>query len=294
MSKEVNGEVRQFRYDGENLILEMDDNNSVTASYTFGQDIDDPLMMQRNGKGYYYVKDGLGSVTALTDSTGNVKHEYKYGVFGKIVNEAGDTIENQFTYTSRELDKETGNYFYRARYYNAGMGRFLSEDPLGIVGDVNIYRYVRNRPIVLRDPFGLKPGDSYSNQDDAGKDAIRDVDQKSVDQSKETGGYVYRNPDGSYSYTAPTTGSSDGITLPPPPPTTTADYHTHGSDDPGYNNNDFSQTDKDGNINGGINGYLGTPEGGIKKFDINLNIDKTIDVMPIYTRPPADACRVRR
>jgi RHS repeat-associated protein len=156
MSKEVNGEVKQFRYDGEDLILEMDANNSVTANYTFGPGIDNPLMMQRNGKGYYYVKDGLGSVTALTDSTGNVKHEYKYGVFGKIAEESGDTIENQFTYTSRELDKEAGNYYYRARFYDPRTGRFLNEDPLGFLSeDDNFYRYVFNNSVNTTDPLGL-------------------------------------------------------------------------------------------------------------------------------------------
>jgi RHS repeat-associated protein len=157
MSKEVNGEVKQFRYDEEDLILEMDANNSVTANYTFGPGIDNPLKMNRNGNNYYYVKDGLGSVTALTDSTGNVKHEYKYGVFGKVVEESGDTIENPFTYTSRELDKETGNYYYRARYYDPEIGIFISEDPIQLAaGDVNYYRYLWNNPLNWKDPFGFE------------------------------------------------------------------------------------------------------------------------------------------
>jgi RHS repeat-associated protein len=155
MSKEVNGEVKQFRYDRKNLIIEMDANNSLTANYTFGKWIDNPLMMQRNGNGYYYIKDGLGSVMTLTDSLGNAKHEYKYGVFGKIVEESGDSIESPFTFTSRELDKETGIYYYRARYYDAGAGRFLSEDEICfILHNCNLYKYVHNAPIEYRDPEG--------------------------------------------------------------------------------------------------------------------------------------------
>jgi len=156
MSKEVNGEVKQFRYDGADLILEMNGNESIVANYTFGPGIDNPLMMQRSGKGYFFLKDGLGSVTALTDSTGNMKHEYKYGIFGKITEESGDTIANQFTYTSRELDKETGNYYYRARQYSQDNGRFIQEDMLGIYGkDINFFRYSANDPINKRDPYGL-------------------------------------------------------------------------------------------------------------------------------------------
>ena len=139
MSKEVNGVKTQFRYDGQNLILEMDAQDSVTANYTFGPGVDNPLMMQRNDKNYYYVKDGLGSVAALTDSMANVVHEYKYSVFGEIIEETGDGIENPFTYTSREYDKETGNYYYRMRYYESRIGRFISEDPLGLKGDINMF-----------------------------------------------------------------------------------------------------------------------------------------------------------
>lgn len=92
MSKTVNGVTTKFGYGGEDLILEMNDKDSITADYTHGPSIDNPLMMNRAGKNYFYAKDGLGSVTALTDSTGNVVHEHKYSVFGKIVADSGDSI----------------------------------------------------------------------------------------------------------------------------------------------------------------------------------------------------------
>jgi RHS repeat-associated protein len=163
MSKTVNpdgigtgGETKKFGYDGNDLILEMNGQDSIVANYTHGPGVDDPLMMNRAGKNYYYAKDGLGSVTALTDSTGSVVHEYKYSVFGKMVEETGDSVENPFTYTSREYDKETGNYFYRARYYNPQIGKFLSEDPIGFYGeDINLFRYARNNPVNWIDPLGL-------------------------------------------------------------------------------------------------------------------------------------------
>ena len=62
-----------------------------------------------------------------------------------------------FSYTGREYDDESGLYFYRARYFDANTGRFLSEDPIRFrAGDQNFYRYVRNNPLNNNDPFGLQ------------------------------------------------------------------------------------------------------------------------------------------
>ena len=156
MAKTVNGTAKHFRYDGDNLVLEMNGQDSIVADYTFGPGIDNPLTMNRNGQNYFYVKDGLGSGTALTDDAGDVKNEYKYSVFGKIIEENGDTIENPFTYASRELDKETEDYYYRARYFYPSRGRFLQEDPLGVFsGDDNLFRYVFNNSLNNIDPSGM-------------------------------------------------------------------------------------------------------------------------------------------
>ncbi len=57
--------------------------------------------------------------------------------------------------TARERDKESGLYFYRARYYDARLGRFVSADPIGLAGGINLYAYVGNNPIVFYDPMGL-------------------------------------------------------------------------------------------------------------------------------------------
>jgi RHS repeat-associated protein len=166
MNKEVNGVAKQFRYDGQNLILEMNANDSILANYTFGLGVDDPRMMNRTSKKYYYTKDGLGSVSALTDSTGSIVHEYKYSVFGEIAEETRDSVENPFSFTAREMDKETGLMYYRARYYDPQLGRFLSEDPIGFAGgQMNLYGYVLNSPVSIVDPLGLLPPDWLNAED---------------------------------------------------------------------------------------------------------------------------------
>jgi len=163
----------------------------------------------------------------------------------------------------------TGLYYYRARYYSPTLQRFLGEDPLGFyAGNFNLYNYVFNNPLKFNDPYGLLPGDPYPTQDAAGTDAINDINPASIKEGKEYGGWVYQNSDGTYSYTAPVPGTKDGLILPPRPPgkKTTGDYHTHGANDPGYKNEDFSNRDKSGNDATGTTGYLGTPSGKIKKY----------------------------
>lgn len=63
---------------------------------------------------------------------------------------------NGYTYTGREWDKETGLYYYRARYYDPIEGRFISKDPISFAGgDVNLYGYTQQNPINFNDPAGL-------------------------------------------------------------------------------------------------------------------------------------------
>ena len=156
-----------FSYDGRDILFEFDGVNTLLARFTYGAGIDQPLVMERDldasgtfdaSERFFYHNDGLGSVTDLTDSAGAVIRAYVYDAYGGIAQETG-TLANPFTYTGREFDVENGLYFYRARYYDAMSGRFLSTDPLGFsAGDSNLYRYVFNNPINLTDPLGLQVG----------------------------------------------------------------------------------------------------------------------------------------
>ena len=78
-------------------------------------------------------------------ANGDLADHIRYSAFGAILSRADSNISNRYFFTGREFDAETGLYHYRARYYDAGTGRFISEDPAGFeAGDTNLYRYVSN------------------------------------------------------------------------------------------------------------------------------------------------------
>jgi RHS repeat-associated protein len=105
------------------------------------------------------------SVTALSDSSGNVSERYAYTAYGQptFLNASGavqtsSAANNRYTYTGREWDSTLGLYHFRARWMSGMTGRFLTRDPIGYRGGFNMYSYVKGQPLRYIDPFGLKPG----------------------------------------------------------------------------------------------------------------------------------------
>ncbi len=148
--KTAGTETPTYLYDSLNLIQEA---GPSPADYVFGPGIDEPLAVYKGGAVTYFNPDGLGSVVASNDTGGSVTHSALYDAWGTQRSETG-TRNHPFTYTGREV-AEAGDLFYRARYYSPGVGRFLSEDPLGFGGGINTYLYVNANPVMYVDPTGL-------------------------------------------------------------------------------------------------------------------------------------------
>ena len=143
-----------YLYSGPNLLEEVDQNGNILARYTRTKRIDEALATLRSGTTNYFERDGLGTVTSLSSPTGGIANSYTYDSFGKLTGSTG-TFTNPFQYTGREFDSESGLYYYRARYYDPSIGRFIGEDPTGFTDGTNFYDYAANNPIVFIDPMGL-------------------------------------------------------------------------------------------------------------------------------------------
>lgn len=99
------------------------------------------------------LSDALGSTVALGDGTGALQTQYTYEPFG-FITQTGAASTNSYKFTGRE-DDGTGLMYYRARYYQPRFQRFIAEDPIGLRGGINVYRYANNNAILFVDPLGL-------------------------------------------------------------------------------------------------------------------------------------------
>jgi RHS repeat-associated protein len=130
---------------------------NVKASYISGGI--DEVFAQLSGTGasatiLTYLTDALGSTIRLADATGTKVVDYTYDPYGNTTADAA--VSNPFQYTGRENDG-TGLYYYRARYYSPMLARFISSDPIGLGGGINMYAYVGGNPLSRSDPLGLRP-----------------------------------------------------------------------------------------------------------------------------------------
>ena len=140
-------------YDGSDVAQELSGTTPVANRIVGGTD---EFFNRSDSTGSYApITDALGSVLALANSSGTIVTQYGYDPFGNTTS-AGASNTNSSQYTGRENDNN-GLYYYRARYYSPSLHRFVSQDPIGLIGGVNLYAYSGNSPTNLRDPSGKSP-----------------------------------------------------------------------------------------------------------------------------------------
>lgn len=155
VTKQVGGKAAmQYVYDGFNAVQEIQ--SGVVNPILTGLGVDERYGRNDLGGRVYFLTDALGSTVALADRAGVVRQRYSYDPYGNTqASDITSGFTNPYQYAGRELDFP-GLYYYRARYYGEGLGRFLSPDPLGFNGgQYNFYAYVNESPLIFNDPLGL-------------------------------------------------------------------------------------------------------------------------------------------
>ena len=175
ISKTTGGNTTRYVYAGWDVIQERNGSNGLLRSYLLsGQATDGVVAMTTHNPStgaatasYFYLKDARGNVVALATPAGGVVERYVYDAYGTptVYNTAWGSptsqspLGNPYLFQSRNYDSESGLYYYRLRYMDPFVGRFITPDPIGNWGDAanlgNPYTFVGNNPWTMSDPFGL-------------------------------------------------------------------------------------------------------------------------------------------
>ena len=154
IKKVTQSETRIFHYDLRgHLIAETNQTGQMLAEYVYLGD--QLLAIIKPGESvYYFHNDHLGTPQVLTDDTQTIAWKAVYTPFGEAVPSI-ETVENPFRFPGQYYDQETGLHYNYFRYYNPQTGRYITPDPIGLEGGINLFAYVANNPINNIDPEGL-------------------------------------------------------------------------------------------------------------------------------------------
>ena len=145
--------TKQFLWDGLAIAEERDASNSVTARY-FEQGFQRIQVSPSLTQNYFTSRDHLGSIREVVDNTGTLVTRYSYDPFGRNTKSSG-TVDSDMLYTGHYYHEKSSLSLAPYRAYVAELGRWLSRDPIGEAGGINLYGYVSNNPMNFWDPLGL-------------------------------------------------------------------------------------------------------------------------------------------
>jgi RHS repeat-associated protein len=148
--------VTDYQWDDDQVVAERDGSGIIVAEYAFYPGLDQPHSVTTSAGTFVMARETPGNVIGLMPQSSNaVSAQYAYKPFGEMVRN-DQTVTNSLRFQSRPYDSETGLYYFRARYYDPELGRFISEDPIGPEAGVNAYAFEGNNPINRADPSGLE------------------------------------------------------------------------------------------------------------------------------------------
>jgi RHS repeat-associated protein len=153
------GGWKYFVWDLRNVLLETNTLWATQARYTLQPEVFGNLLSQRRGAtSHFFHFDALGSTVALTTAGQALSDAYRYKAYGEPLSQSGWT-QNPFRWVGRLgyfYDPDLVQYYVRARHYDPRLARWLSVDPIGYGGGINLYEYVGGLPLMRTDPMGIE------------------------------------------------------------------------------------------------------------------------------------------
>lgn len=156
--KSVAGAKTYYYYDEGNAVLETDGSGNVKATSVYAPD--GLASTMRGGTWTHFLFDPQGNVAQRTNAFGTTLSNTVYDAYGASLT-SGATPTDPYGYNARSgyyLDRETGLYLSQHRYYDPSTGRWITRDPIGVAGGVNLYAYCQSGPVANADPSGEGPG----------------------------------------------------------------------------------------------------------------------------------------
>ena len=150
-----------FVYDQGQIVMQLDGSDGTATEvdelYMWGPNVDRLMAVDSQTASdpvRWALSDHQGTIRDWADSSGSVVEHLVYDAFGNLETDVSDR-DLLFAYTGRLLDQGSGLQNNLNRWYDAEVGRWVSEDPIGFAaGDSNLYRYVGNSPTNYTDPNG--------------------------------------------------------------------------------------------------------------------------------------------
>ena len=151
ITKKTAGAITHYLWDNMDLISEMDDLGHITQRYVYGNAIDELILSSHDGQDMWILQNAIGSVTNTLNNDGTVLGKGTFDIYG-LQRDSGLTGINQ-GFAGMYWDRDAGLYYVRNRWYDPGLGRFLSPDYYQSIIN-NRYVYASNSPATNIDPTG--------------------------------------------------------------------------------------------------------------------------------------------
>ena len=196
----VTKERHAFVYDCWNLVHETvttisgTETNVTEIQYVWGLDLSGSLggaggvggLVAVESGGFYYfpISDNNGNIVKYVNESGQVVAQCEYDDFGRMLSRTGTHADLFNIWASTKyFDKETGLYYYGYRFYSPDLRCWLTRDPLGEDGGLNLYEFVHNNPMAMFDPLGeaafmvlVGKSNDYKEQADILAEGMRRID----------------------------------------------------------------------------------------------------------------------